>query len=74
MRHFIFGLLLGFGVSGCSENAGESMPVTIPPPDASALPTTRSMEAIADEYLAAYLERYPQVGTNISLPGARHDR
>jgi len=74
MRNFIFGVLLGFGVSGCSENAGESMPVTTPPSDVSTLPTTRSIEAIADDYLAAYLERYPQVGTNFSLPGARHDR
>ena len=34
----------------------------------------RSIEAIADEYLAALLERHPEMGTNYSLPGARHDR
>jgi uncharacterized protein (DUF885 family) len=34
----------------------------------------RSVEAIADEYLAAYLERHPETGTYLSLPGARHDR
>jgi uncharacterized protein (DUF885 family) len=33
----------------------------------------RSVEAIADEYLAAYLERFPETGTWYSLPGARHD-
>jgi len=35
--------------------------------------TARSIETIADEFLAAYLERYPAMGTNYSLPGARHD-
>lgn len=34
----------------------------------------RGVEAIADEYLAAYLERHPEMGTFLSLPGARHDR
>jgi uncharacterized protein (DUF885 family) len=34
----------------------------------------RSVESIADEYLAAYLERYPEMATYFSLPGARHDR
>ncbi|HEY5658055.1 MAG TPA: DUF885 domain-containing protein [Myxococcota bacterium] len=34
----------------------------------------RSVESIADESLAAYLERYPEIGTALSLPGARHDR
>ena len=34
----------------------------------------RSVEEIADEYLAAYLQRYPETGTTYSLPGARHDR
>ncbi len=34
----------------------------------------RSVEEIADEYLAAYLERFPEIGTLYSLPGARHDR
>lgn len=34
----------------------------------------RGVEEIADEYLAAYLERHPETGTYYSLPGARHDR
>ena len=34
----------------------------------------RSVEEIADEYLAAYLVRFPETGTYYSLPGARHDR
>ena len=35
---------------------------------------TRNIEAIADEYLAALLERRPDMGTYYSIPGARHDR
>jgi uncharacterized protein (DUF885 family) len=34
----------------------------------------RSVETIADEFLEAYLERHPETGTYLSLPGARHDR
>lgn len=33
-----------------------------------------AVEALADEYLAAYLERYPSLGTQLSLEGVRHDR
>jgi uncharacterized protein (DUF885 family) len=33
----------------------------------------RGIEEIADEYLTAYLERFPETGTWYSLPGARHD-
>ncbi len=35
---------------------------------------TRSIEEIADEYLAALMQRYPEMGTYYSIPGARHDR
>jgi uncharacterized protein (DUF885 family) len=34
----------------------------------------RNIEAVADEYLAALLERRPDMGTYYSIPGARHDR
>ena len=33
----------------------------------------RSIEVVADEYLAAMLERFPEKATYYSLPGARHD-
>ena len=33
----------------------------------------RSIEVVADEYLAAMLERFPETATYYSLPGARHD-
>jgi uncharacterized protein (DUF885 family) len=35
---------------------------------------SRSIEVIADEYLAALIQRRPELGTNYSLPGVRHDR
>ena len=34
----------------------------------------KSIEAIADDYLAALIVRMPSMGTNFSIPGARHDR
>jgi uncharacterized protein (DUF885 family) len=34
----------------------------------------RGIEAIADEFLAAFLERFPEMGTWYLLPDARHDR
>ena len=74
IRNFIFGVLVCFVNLACSEKPGESMPVTAAQPEILALPVERSMEAIADEFLAAYLERFPGTGTNYSLPGARHDR
>jgi len=33
----------------------------------------RSIEEIADEFMVAYLERYPEMGTYYSIPGSRHD-
>ena len=40
----------------------------------AALPAQRSVETIADEYLAALLERNPTMATSYSIEGARHDR
>lgn len=73
MRNFIFGVLVCFVSLACSEKPGESIPVTAAQPEIIE-PAPRSMEAIADEFLVAYLERFPETGTNFSLPGARHDR
>ena len=36
-------------------------------------PEERDIETIADEYLAAMLERFPSTATYYSIPGARHD-
>jgi len=48
--------------AGCSSEA--------PDPE----PTESRIEAIADEILAATMERYPMMGTYYSIDGARHDR
>lgn len=34
----------------------------------------RRIEALADNYLAAMLERYPSIATSYAIEGARHDR
>ncbi len=33
-----------------------------------------SIQSLADEYLAAFLDRYPETGTYYGIPGQRHDR
>jgi uncharacterized protein (DUF885 family) len=37
------------------------------------VPVQRGIEAVADEYLEAMLERYPHLGTRYAIAGARHD-
>ena len=49
------------GLAGCGADAPDSAP------------DLRSVEAIADEYLAAMLERYPEYGTYYGIEGAGHD-
>ena len=53
---------LGMIVAGCGQESTE------PEPEISAI------EALADEVLAATMERYPAMGTYYSIEGARHDR
>ncbi len=40
----------------------------------AAEPTQRSIESVADDYLAAMLDRNPTLATNLMIEGARHDR
>lgn len=56
-------------IAGCSGET--ATPATQP---AGPTASHRAIEAIADEYLAALQEYYPEMGTYYSLPGARHDR
>lgn len=53
-------------VTACGQEATE--PAAEPEPEVSAI------EALADEFLAAVMDRYPALGTQLSLEGARHDR
>ena len=68
MRKFYSAVAICCLVIACSKETGT------PEADIIAVQTQRSIEVIADEYLAAMLERNPQIGTYYSLPGARHDR
>ena len=68
MRNLLLVLLISSASLACNKQENE------PDPDATTPLAARSIEAIADEYLAAMLERFPEIGTNYSLPGARHDR
>ena len=52
-------------------SCGRDEPVAEQPMTA---PPAPGIEAIADEYLAAMLERYPGLATNYAIEGARHDR
>ena len=70
MRNLIPGVFLSFFSFACSENASDPIPLA----ETVVAPAQRSIEMVADEYLAAYLERFPEIGTNYSLPDARHDR
>ena len=59
--------LSAFYLAACQSEA--------PAPEAqTTAPAQRTIEVIADEVLAAMLERYPAMATNYSIEGARHDR
>jgi uncharacterized protein (DUF885 family) len=45
-----------------------------PTPTSETQPEQRSIETVADEILAATLERFPSTATNYSIEGAQHDR
>lgn len=70
MRNLLIILLSCLATIACGEKEPVTPELTI---DAGSS-EVRNIEAIADEYLAALLERRPDLGTNYSLPGARHDR
>ena len=70
MQNLIYGLLIGFFSVACSETSTETTSV----PEIVEQVKHRSIETLADEYLAAHLARFPETGTMYSLPGARHDR
>ncbi|MDJ0812399.1 MAG: DUF885 domain-containing protein [Woeseiaceae bacterium] len=63
-------LLLVLGACLCLVACGREATQPTPDPEAGISAT----EALADEFLAAVLERYPSLGTQLSLEGARHDK
>ena len=64
-----------FALIACAPMLFAACAPETPPAESSvAEPRQRSIEAIADEMLAARLERYPALTTYYSIAGARHDR
>ena len=61
-------VLVVFMLSACVD---DPPPVEVVEPVAEQGP---DIEAIADDYITAYLERYPTAPTYYALPGYRHDR
>src|SRR6185437_12037303 len=47
--------------------ASAPSPASVPDP-------AKYVTAIADDYLAAYREAFPEINTSQGIPGARHDR
>jgi uncharacterized protein (DUF885 family) len=60
-------LLLG----GCSGSPPAETPRPAPTP---ALSAADRVKALADEYMAAYFQAFPEDATFFSIPGQRHDR
>jgi uncharacterized protein (DUF885 family) len=70
MRRSSFLLLLSITLGGVSACGGGAQPA----PPASAEPSDTKVRALADTYLAAYLDRNPDQGTYFGIPGRQHDR
>ena len=66
IRKPLLAVVITLIIAACGQDTVE--PAAEPEPQISAI------EALADEYLAAVMERYPSLGTQLSLEGARHDR
>jgi len=56
-------------LAGCSQDSSSKQAGASSQQRAAA----RSIEQIADEFMDEYLQRYPEMGTYYSIPGARHD-
>jgi uncharacterized protein (DUF885 family) len=66
-RH-VCGILLVVGTIGCGRAA---QPEAVA---ASREPADAKVKALADAYLAAYFDRYPDQGTYFGVPGRHHDQ
>jgi len=70
MRNTLLVLFVSLTGLACSEKHPAEPAASINTPVA----IQKSIEAIADDYLAALMIRLPSMGTNFSISGARHDR
>ncbi len=64
-QYFIIGLL---GAIACQPRIAPPLPAASVPEPA------KYVTAIADDYLAAYREAFPEINTSQGIPGARHDQ
>lgn len=69
---FLAAALLCLGPTGCHSSRVQPEAARAVP--SGAVPAKRDVETIADEFLSALLEYHPELGTEYSLPDARHDR
>ncbi len=68
IHHYL--LLSLFGAAACAPSVASA-----PPPTPARIPDpAKYVIAIADDYLAALREAFPEVNTQQGTPGARHDR
>ena len=68
VRQSILGWIAVAAASSCAP------PLAIGSAAAGAAPSANRVVAIADDYLAAWREAFPEVNTTNGIPGARHDR
>lgn len=62
-------------MSDPARGAGSGAPDRNPPPHPEAADTPDArVEALADEYVAGYLDRYPETRTTWGIPGSEHGR
>lgn len=64
--------LVCLGPTGC--HSSRTLPDAVPAEAKGTTLAQREVESIADDYLSALLEYRPELGTQYSLTGARHDR
>lgn len=70
MRNTLLVLFVSLVTLAC----GEKHPVEPVASTNTPVAMQKSIEAIADDYLTDLMVRLPSMGTNFSIPGARHDR
>ena len=68
MASRFFALACLFAASACAP------PSVSPAADPHSATAARQVIAIADDYLAAWRDAFPEVNTTNGIPGARHDR
>lgn len=67
-------LLLALLLAGCTgREPARPVPASAAQAASGAPAEASAIEQLADRYLQALLERHPEIGTRLSLPGARYD-